>query len=517
MNKKFSNLPTLPTQKNQALPQMPKKVGPYEIESFLSRGGMSTIYLAKKPPSSQLFVIKILPDEFLKDAELKARFLKEAEIIAMTDHPNIVKLYGQGVWESGLYIAMEFIQGLSLKQFISDQALSLKKVIEILLNTCYALLHLHSHGVIHRDLKPENILITENGGLKLIDFGVAMLMEKNLEERNQIIGTPSYMSPEQKENPKKATFASDIYSLGIIAYELITGKLSFGHLNMALLPKAIRPIIEKMLEKDPKRRYQDVVDIITDLSAVLKGSTLKEELTFSKDFSTIYNKIKQRFTNLDDFLHPQIELGYAEYQQSHMNMVSINHVKFANGSFLISFAENSKNDLEGIMELHYVKGVLENSYKKLEKAFDQSFDLENFIQDLNQFFLQKDHLFSLKMTFFYINLDEDTLQFVSFGKKRIFKMNSERKMIHPLESALSLFPCDDLSKMTIVRENFITQDSFALFSGDEEHVKSLEKQLSEIKLFSPKSQIDLLKRKIELSKSLDPKENHYIFICKRVD
>ena len=517
MNKKFSNLPTLPTQKKQGLPPMPKKVGPYEIESFLSRGGMSTIYLAKRPPSSQLYVIKILPEEFLKDDELKKRFLKEAEIIALTDHPNIVKLFGQGEWEKGLYIAMEFIQGLSLKQFISDHSLSLKKVVEILLGTCYALLHLHSHGVIHRDLKPENILITENGGLKLIDFGVAMLMEKNIEERNQVIGTPSYMSPEQKENPLKATFASDIYSLGVIAYELITGKLSFGHLNIALLPKAIRPIIEKMLVADPKKRYQDVVDIITDLSSILKGPTLKEEAKSSKDFSLVYNKIKHRFTNLNDFLHPQIELAYAEYQQNHMNMVSINHVKFANGSFLLSFAENTKNDLEGLMELHYVRGVIENSYRKLESAFNESFDLESFIQDLNLFFLKKDHQFALKMTFFFINLDEDTLEFLSFGKKRIFKMNSERKMIHTLESAMPLFPCEDLSKMTTVQENFIPQDSFALFSGHQDHLKALEKHLSELKLFSPKSQIDQLRRKIEQSELADPKENHFLFICKRVD
>src|SRR5690606_36400224 len=106
------------------------------------------------------------------------QFLKEAEIIALSNHPNIVKLYGQGEWEKGLYIAMEFIQGVSLTQFILQNSLSIKRSLEILLQVAYALLHLHSHGVIHRDLKPENILITENGGVKVIDFGIAQLEQE---------------------------------------------------------------------------------------------------------------------------------------------------------------------------------------------------------------------------------------------------------------------------------------------------------------------------------------------------
>ena len=158
MEKKFFHLPTLPSANREKKITVPKKIGPYEIDCFFNSGGMSDLYLGRKPNSTTLYVIKILTEEFVKNPKLKTVFLKEAQIIALADHPNIVKLYGQGEWDKGLYIAMEFIQGVSLKQFIVEHSLSIKKTIDIILQTSYALLHLHSHAVIHRDLKPENIV-----------------------------------------------------------------------------------------------------------------------------------------------------------------------------------------------------------------------------------------------------------------------------------------------------------------------------------------------------------------------
>ena len=157
--------------------EIPKMIGPYKIESLIEKGGMSLIYLGVHPDTKEPTTIKVLLPKYLFHPEVVKRFLTEAEIVsAMTDHPNIVKLYGHGEWEGGLYIAMEYIQGVSLRQKLLQSPISLKKALEIIIDIAYALCHLHTHGVIHRDLKPENILITDSSEVKVIDFGVAQLL-----------------------------------------------------------------------------------------------------------------------------------------------------------------------------------------------------------------------------------------------------------------------------------------------------------------------------------------------------
>lgn len=272
----------------------PVKIGPYKIEGLLNKGGMSLLYLGIHPETAQPIVIKVLIPKFLKSQETSQRFLKEAHIIGLTNHPNIVKLYGEGQWEKGLYIAMEFIRGISLRQFIQQRALSLQKAIEIILQVAYALCHLHTHGVIHRDLKPENILITESGDVKVIDFGIAQLQEEKSYVRPEgFMGTPVYMSPEQKEHPPKVFYSSDIYALGIIAYELILGRLSHGIIHLSLLPKPLQPFIEKTLKTKPQERYQDIVDFITDISHYAKQSRDETSPRHEELSDTLLNMMQQ--------------------------------------------------------------------------------------------------------------------------------------------------------------------------------------------------------------------------------
>jgi eukaryotic-like serine/threonine-protein kinase len=272
---KQDTLPNLVTEEEEV--HIPEKIGPYKIETLLNKGGMSWLYLGIDPQTKHPLAIKTLSPAHLKDPASVERFLKESHIIALTNHPNIVKLYGEGRWEDGLYIAMEWIRGISLRQFLMQQSLSLKRSLDIVLQVSYALRHLHSHNVIHRDLKPENILITEDGEIKVIDFGIAQLgLEKPVQplfNQQGILGTPNYMSPEQKEDPSHVTFASDIYSLGIIAYELILGKLSYGVINISLLPKELRKIITKALAVSIEERYQNITDFIVDISRYLKSGS----------------------------------------------------------------------------------------------------------------------------------------------------------------------------------------------------------------------------------------------------
>ena len=206
----FLNDPLSPPSDSKAIKkevpiQIPDKIGPYRIDALLEKGGMSVLYLGSHPKSHSPIAIKVLLPKFLSHPEMTARFLKEAEIIALADHPNIVKLFGYGQWKEGLYIAMEYIRGVSLRHYFLQNPLSLRKALEMVLEISYALCHLHTHGVIHRDLKPENILIDEFGHIKVIDFGIAQLIDslsttKGAEDTpdKRLIGTPVYMSPERR-------------------------------------------------------------------------------------------------------------------------------------------------------------------------------------------------------------------------------------------------------------------------------------------------------------------------------
>ncbi len=250
----------------------PKEIAGFEILEHLDTGGMSHIYRAKHPQIEEEIVVKVLATRFLKNDEVVGRFLKEASIIALADHPNIVKLYRWGQWEGGLYIAMEAIEGTSLHSLIESGQIRYPQCLKLVLETAYALCHLHTHSIIHRDLKLENILVTKEGQVKVIDFGVSQLLREqkaSSKRGKQIIGTPIYMSPEQYETPDLVSYPSDIYSLGIVAYEMITGKVLKGPLDLHQVPEALRPILSRCLKRLPEERYQDVVDFIADLSEVV--------------------------------------------------------------------------------------------------------------------------------------------------------------------------------------------------------------------------------------------------------
>ncbi|MBT3394738.1 MAG: protein kinase [Waddliaceae bacterium] len=258
---------------------IPETIGPYRIDSRLNVSGMSSLYLAMNLETKIPLVIKVLAHDLVSKPEMVERFVKEAEIIALADHPNIVKMYGHGEWEGGRYIAMEFVQGVSLRQFIIQHSMSPRRALEIVLDVAGALCHLHTHGIVHRDLKPENILLTETGKVKLIDFGIAQLLASDADEevRRRVMGTPIYMSPEQRDRPEDVTFSSDIYSLGIITYELVLGRLSHGVIHLSLVPKALRKILANSLQPDTEKRYQDIVDFIMELSKYIKKEKFEKK------------------------------------------------------------------------------------------------------------------------------------------------------------------------------------------------------------------------------------------------
>jgi len=378
-----------------SIDSMPKKIGPYPIESLLHQSRTSLLYLGLHPKTREPIAIKVLSSRSMTHPEMVAQFLKEAHIISLTDHPNIVKLYGEGEWEGVPYLAMEFIQGVSLRQFIMQSSLTLKRSLEIVLQAAYALLHLHTHGVIHRDLKPENILIKEDGEVKVIDFGIAQLYEERGKEGEgigRVIGTPSYMSPEQKEDPLNITFASDIYSLGIITFELLVGKLSYGMIELSAIPKGFRPILEKALAINVQDRYQDVVDFIRDITNYLKTGEWEKDRSSRDQVKEHFEAIREASQTLLPAIAPdwpQIEIGLARRSSTTPRGLFLDFFKFPNNTFLILLAETFKHGLGGLIETGALRGMCRAIVAESSISLNKPFDPLAFIAKVNHLILQE--------------------------------------------------------------------------------------------------------------------------------
>lgn len=360
---KQKTLPTISTSSSNEQ-KLPEKIGPYKVEALLEKGGMSLLYLATHPETKDPITIKVLFPEFLSNPEMVHRFLREAAIIALADHPNIVKLYGQGEWEGGLYIAMEFIQGISLRQYLLRNLISLKHALELVMEISMALCHLHAHGVIHRDLKPENILVTELGGIKVIDFGIAQLLtdsQKDPHSKRRLIGTPIYMSPEQKNDPESTAYPSDIYSLGIITYELVLGKLSHGHIHLSIMPKGLQKILAKALQQNPEERYQDIVDFMTDVSAYLHSPALlkeNKELDPLSDLSESLRQAQHSLVPQTPPAWPNFEIGLATYKSLGISSLYYDFFTLPDQSYGIIIGEPSVKGSPGIVYCSVLRGMV---------------------------------------------------------------------------------------------------------------------------------------------------------------
>ena len=268
-----------------------KKVGKYTIVSKIAQGGMGAVYKAKHPTLNRFVLLKKLT--LRGSPQFIERFRREARIMMDFKHDNIVQVYDHFKDGSSYYIAEEFVDGVSLEQLIKrERYLSNEAAALIFYEVCKALQHAHEKGVIHRDMKPGNILISNQGEVKLVDFGIATSMEdseEGLTRDGMTLGTPSYIPPEQIDNAKSVDQRADIYSLGVVLYEMLTGKTPFpGSFNaetIALIhkgkytpPKRINPktapalskIIAKSMKPNRRRRFQDLRQIIRRLQRRIK-------------------------------------------------------------------------------------------------------------------------------------------------------------------------------------------------------------------------------------------------------
>lgn len=270
-----------------------KKFGTYKIEKQIGAGGMGEVYLAYDAKLNRKVALKILPAEFIADAERVKRFEREAQMISALNHPYIVTIYDVGAADGINFIATEYVEGETVRELI-NRGVDLKQTLSIISQTCEALAAAHKAGIIHRDIKPENIMIRPDGFVKVLDFGLAKLTEhtefqqslSNYTIKGVIIGTPAYMSPEQVSD-EKVDHRTDLWSVGVVLYEMLTGANPFkGESRQATfqkilsaeppvvseldpkLPAELDAILSKALEKDADVSYQTASDLRADLKRV---------------------------------------------------------------------------------------------------------------------------------------------------------------------------------------------------------------------------------------------------------
>ena len=268
----------------------------YEIIRSIGEGGMANVYLAQDTILDRKVAVKILRGDLAEDEKFVRRFQREAISASSLNDPNIVEVYDVGEDDGKYFIVMEYVQGLTLKQLIKKRgSLTLPEVVDIMLQLTSAVAHAHESYIIHRDIKPQNVIILEDGRVKIMDFGIAVALNAGeFTQTNSVMGTVYYIPPEQA-NGGAATIKSDIYSLGILMYELVTGHVPFKgdnpvevaikHMNEPIpsiceydpeMPQSIENIILRASAKNPRNRYESAWEMHEDLETALDKERFNE-------------------------------------------------------------------------------------------------------------------------------------------------------------------------------------------------------------------------------------------------
>lgn len=306
----------------------------YEIIRTLGEGGMANVYLAYDTILDREVAVKVLRGDLASDDKFVRRFQREALSASSLSHPNIVEVYDVGEDGGQYYIVMEYCPGKTLKQLLKKRGnLTISEVIDIMLQITDGMAHAHDSYIIHRDIKPQNIIILENGIIKITDFGIAMALNSTqLTQTNSVMGSVHYLPPEQA-NGKGSTIRSDIYSMGILMYELLTGSIPYKgesaveialkHLKEPLpsiraklpnLPQSIENIILKSTAKNPKNRYSDAREMYEDIKTALDPSRENETRYVYKHSERELEETKV----LDDVVK-EIKIKKTEEEKEDMN------------------------------------------------------------------------------------------------------------------------------------------------------------------------------------------------------
>jgi serine/threonine protein kinase len=357
-------------------------ISQYKIVRQLGAGGMGEVYLAEDSKLGRQAALKFLPPQMASDDSLKARFQREARAAAVLNHPNIITIYEIGEFQSRPYIAMEYVKGQPLRDVIEAGGVSLDQAIKIGRQVCEGLSRAHKAGIVHRDIKADNIIIEEGERAKILDFGLAKLAEDDgLTQTGTAMGTVNYMSPEQAQG-RDADHRSDIFSAGVLLYQMVTGKLPFQRPNIPAtiyaivhephksvaglvpdLPEALPRIIDKALVKDLDQRYQDIADLANDLAALQPGaqttqlsvSAVAAPATRPKSLAVLY--LRNLGSPDDEYL------SYGITEDLIVDLTRIGNLRVASMRSILKYKE-SDDELEQIAEKLNVGTVLDGSLHK---------------------------------------------------------------------------------------------------------------------------------------------------------
>ncbi len=310
----------------------------YEVEELLGRGGMGVVYRARDTRLGRSVALKLLPPEVSRDQERKARFLQEAQAAAKLSHPAIAQIYDRDEGPQGLFIVMELVDGRTVKDLIQARELDVLGALEIATQVAGGLQSAHEQGIVHRDIKPENVMVTPDGHAKILDFGLAKLLEPAPEapegishmetlaktQAGFVLGTLRYMSPEQARG-QGVDHRSDIFSLGVLLYEMVTGQLPFSG-STALdtlhaiafeetrpvtalrpnLPPSLQRVITRCLRKRAQDRYPDARELVADLKTVQREieSGVSSKAPLSVKLQEQWRSLRDR--TLGDWLLPAL-------------------------------------------------------------------------------------------------------------------------------------------------------------------------------------------------------------------
>ncbi len=284
-----------PQSRRTFVPPTIAELGPrfpqFEILALIGHGGMGAVYKARQKQLERVVALKILPPGIGEDLGFADRFAREAKAMARLNHPGIVTIHDFGCADGLYYLVMEFVDGVSLGQLMSTGRVSPREALAIVPQICDALQCAHDQGIVHRDIKPENILLDRQGRVKVADFGLAKLVgtldepqpqgaradAAALTQAGKTMGTPSYMAPEQVGDPRGVDHRADIYALGIVFYQMLTGELPLAKFvapsQKVRIDVRLDEVVLKALEKEPSRRYQHASKLKTDVETIAGQTT----------------------------------------------------------------------------------------------------------------------------------------------------------------------------------------------------------------------------------------------------
>ena len=269
---------------------VPEELAPHfpqlEILALLGQGGMGAVYKARQLKLDRFVALKVLPREWGRDPAFAERFAREARALARLSHPHIVAVHDFGEAGGYFFLLMEFVDGANLRQFLQAGPLDPRLALEVVPQICDALQYAHEEGVVHRDVKPENLLLDGRGRVRIADFGLAKLVGPSrasftLTGTHQVMGTLDYMAPEQRNRPQDVDHRADIYSLGVVFYEMLTGELPLGRFappsQAAGVDARLDEVIHRALEREPEQRYQHVSEVRKELASITAGASAPAE------------------------------------------------------------------------------------------------------------------------------------------------------------------------------------------------------------------------------------------------